>query len=144
MTVGQVASEVGMTADAIRYYERLGLLPRAARARNGYRLYGPGVVHRLKVVRNAQRFGFSLREIAEFLGVRDRGGAPCRDVRMAAERILEAIDRQIADLRTTREEMTQTLRAWDRLLEKTPPGRQAHLLEALAGSPGRQSSRSSR
>jgi DNA-binding transcriptional MerR regulator len=140
MTVGQVANAAGVTADAIRYYERLGLLPRAARAENGYRMYGPGVVHRLKVVRSAQRFGFSLRQIAAFLGVRDRGGVPCRDVRIAAQQILEAIDRQIAELKTTRGEMRQTLRAWDRLLDNTPPGRQARPLEALP----LQSSRSSR
>jgi DNA-binding transcriptional MerR regulator len=131
MTIGRVASAAGVTADTIRYYERRGLLPRAVRTASGYRLYAPGIVHRLKVVRSAQRFGFSLAEIATFLGVRDRGGMPCRDVRAAGQRLLEAIDRQIAELRATRKDLRSTLMTWDQLLERTPPHRPAHLLETL-------------
>ena len=120
-----------MTADTIRYYERRVLLPRPARGASGYRLYPPGIVHRLKVVRSAQRFGFPLGDIVTFLGVRDHGGVPCRDVRGAAQRLLDAIDRQIVDVRATRKELRQTLVTWDRLLARTPPNRPAHLLETL-------------
>ena len=80
---------------------------------------------------NAQRFGFSLREIAGFLRVRDTGGAPCRTVRAAAEQMLEAIDRQIAELGARREEMRKTLRGWDRRLKQTPAGTPGRLLENL-------------
>src|SRR5262245_51361720 len=95
LTIGRVARASGVTVDTIRYYERHGLLPRPPRGASGYRLYSPGIVHRLKVVGSAQRFGFSLGDIATFLGVRDRGVVPCRDVRGAAQRLLDAIDRQI-------------------------------------------------
>src|ERR1700704_2524047 len=105
LTIGKVAALAGVSADAIRYYERIGLFPKATRTRAGYRIYPPAIVNRLNLVRNAQRFGFSLREIAGFLRVRDTGGAPCRTVRAAAERMLEAIDQQIADLAARREGM---------------------------------------
>ena len=131
MTIGKVAALAGVSADAIRYYERLGLLPKPTRTRAGYRVYPPEIVKRLNLVRNAQRFGFSLREIAGFLRVRDTGGAPCRTVRAAAEQLLEAIDRQIADLGARREEMRKTLRGWDRRLEEMPAGTPRRLLENL-------------
>ena len=131
MTIGKVAALAGVSADAIRYYERLGLFTKPTRTRAGYRVYPPEIVKRLNLVRNAQRFGFSLREIAGFLRVRDTGGAPCRTVRAAAEQLLEAIDRQIADLGARREEMRKTLRGWDRRFEEMPAGTPRRLLENL-------------
>src|SRR5262245_29012580 len=105
LTIGKVARLAGVTVDTIRYYERLGLLPAPARTPSGYRLYQPAIVNRLALIRNAQRFGFPLRAIAEFLRVRECGGTPCHDVRAAAQRMLEAVDRQIADLVATRRRM---------------------------------------
>ena len=131
LSIGEVADASGVSRDAIRYYERLGLLPKAVRTAAGYRTFPPGVLPRLALVRNAQRFGFSLAEIAGFLRVRDSGGTPCRAVRAAGERMLQAVDAQIAALQSTRREMDATLRTWGLILEHTPPGRPAHLLEAL-------------
>ena len=131
MTIGKAAALAGVSVDTLRYYERLGLFPKPTRTRAGYRVYSPTIVNRLTLVRNAQRFGFSLREIAGFLRVRDGGGAPCRTVRAAAERMLEAIDQQIADLAARREQMRKTLRGWDRKLEQTPVGAPGRLLENL-------------
>ena len=71
LTIGKVAREAGVSVDTIRYYERVGLLPKPARTPAGYRTYSPAVIHRLAVVRNAQRFGFPLKAIAGFLRVRD-------------------------------------------------------------------------
>ena len=141
LTIGRVARLAGVTPDTIRYYERLGLLPKATRTPAGYRQYPNGIVTRLTVVRNAQRFGFSLKEIARFLRVREAGGRPCRDVRAAAQRMLEAADEQIAALVSARKEMKDTLRAWDRTLAATPPDRQARLLETLDGSGHRRTAR---
>jgi len=135
ITIGKVAAATAMTPDAIRYYERLGLVPKATRTAAGYRVYPPAVIHRLVVVRNAQRFGFSLKEIASFLGIRERGGRPCRDVRSAAQGLLEAVDREIAELVAARDRMEETLKVWDRILAATPADRPAYLLEALSASP---------
>ena len=139
MNIGEVARRASVTADTIRYYERVGLLPKPPRTAAGYRQYGPGIVDRLAVVRNAQRFGFSLHEIAGFLRVRDAGGKPCHDVRAGAQRLLQAVDRQIAALTGVRRDMRRTLRAWDRKLEATAPNELAHLLEAGAARRDRPS-----
>jgi DNA-binding transcriptional MerR regulator len=134
LSIGTVANRAGVTPDTIRYYERLGLLPKPARTPAGYREYGDGILNRLTLIRNAQQFGFSLREIGSFLRVRETGGAPCHDVRRAAARMLEAVDEQIADLVATRAQMQQTLRVWDTKLAGAGDARPAYLLETLGSS----------
>jgi DNA-binding transcriptional MerR regulator len=130
-TIGKIAARSGVSRDTIRYYEKLGLLPPVARTAAGYRVYPDAAVDRIGLVRNAVRFGFSLKELAAFLRVREQGGAPCRHVRAAGERILATIERQITELTATREAMHATLRDWDVRLSGTPAGTPAYLLEAL-------------
>jgi len=142
LTIGQVSASTGESRDTIRYYERIGLVPKPIRTPAGYRQYREGVVNRLALIRNAQRFGFSLREISAFLGVRDGGGKPCHDVRAAAARMLEAMDRQIAELVKTRRRMNATLKAWDAKLSATPADRPAFLLDTLESETGSRRSRS--
>lgn len=131
LRIGQLAARTGVSVDTIRHYERLGLLPKAARTNAGYRQYRPSAVDRVRLVRHALRFGFSLRDVAGFLRVRESGAAPCRDVRAAATRILTAVDQRIGELTAARKDMSRTLRDWDRRLARTPANQPAHLLEAL-------------
>jgi DNA-binding transcriptional MerR regulator len=138
LTIGDVAARTGESRDTIRYYERVGLVPRPIRTPAGYRQYRVGIVNRLALIRNAQRFGFSLKEISAFLGVRDGGGKPCHDVRAAAGRMLDAVDRQIAELTATRRQMKATLKTWDATLAATPANRPAFLLDALSASPAKR------
>ena len=106
-------------------------MPKAARTPSGYREYTESALERVRLVQNAVRFGFSLKQVRAFLGVRQAGGAPCKNVRAAGTQILEAIERQIADLTASRESIIETLGQWDQRLSQTPEGRPAHLLEAL-------------
>ncbi len=131
LQIGELAERTGVSVDTIRHYERLGLLPKAARTDAGYRQYPPSSVDRVRLVRHALRFGFSLRDVAGFLRVRESGGTPCRDVRAAAERIMTAVDQRIAELTVARKDMVQTLRNWDRRLAGTAANRPARLLESL-------------
>lgn len=133
LTIGKVARLAGVTPDTIRYYERIGVVPRPSRTAAGYRQYRDGVVNRLALIRNAQRFGFSLKELAEFLRVREAGGKPCYHVRDVGQRILDAADQQITTLLRARREMRRTLKAWDRKLAATPESHPARLLEQLPG-----------
>ena len=131
LRIGQLAERAGVSADTIRYYERLGLLPKPHRTPSGYREYSETVVNRITLVRNAMRFGFSLREIGGFLRVREAGGTPCHLVRQAAQTILDRVDREIAELQATRETMRETLLTWDARLARTPAKQTARLLESL-------------
>lgn len=131
LRIGQVAQRAGVSTDTIRYYERLGLLPKPQRSPARYREYTENIVSRITLVRNAMRFGFSLSEIRGFLRVREAGGKPCHQVRQSAQTILDRVDQQIAELTATRETMRQTLMDWDARLARTPPKQHARLLEAL-------------
>ena len=136
LTIGRLAASTGVTVDTIRYYERIRLLPQPQRTSGGYRIYPRHMVNRVNVIRNAQQFGFSLDQLAAFLRVRDSGGRPCHDVRAAAGRILDAVDRQIGELVAARTRMRRTLRDWDIALASTPANRPAYLLERLATPSG--------
>ncbi|HZR24293.1 MAG TPA: heavy metal-responsive transcriptional regulator [Vicinamibacterales bacterium] len=134
MTIGTFATRAGVTPHTVRYYERIGLLPTPMRAANGYRVYPEALLNRIALVRHAQQFGFPLRDLIQFLAVRERGGKPCHDVRAAAQRMLEQVDRDIDRLRTKRAHMRRTLAVWDRQLAATPPHAPARLLETLLHS----------
>ena len=131
MRIGQLASAAAVSVDTIRYYERLGLLPAPARTASGYREYPDGAVTRLSVIRNAVRFGFSLKDVARFLKVRDAGGVPCDQVRTAGQQLLKQMDERIAELTAARAAMHETLRDWNRRVARAGQGRQAHLLESV-------------
>lgn len=62
MKIGEVAKAAGIGIDAIRFYEREGLVEKPARRPSGYRVYEPDVVHRLRFIRRAKTLGFSLKE----------------------------------------------------------------------------------
>ena len=133
LRIGQLAKLARVSTDTIRYYEKIGLVPKPARTSAGYRQYSESATERVRLVQNALRFGFTLKQIGAFLGVRRGGGAPCKQVRAAATQILDAMDRQIAELTASRETIKETLTLWDQRLSETPEGQPARLLEALAG-----------
>jgi DNA-binding transcriptional MerR regulator len=144
LRVGELAARAGVSADSIRHYERLGLLPSAGRTDGGYRLFPPAAVERVQLIRSAVRVGFSLRQLAAFLGERQAGGAPCRKVRDAAERILAGVDDQIAELKATKGALTAMVRDWDERLARTPPNQPARLLDTLGPAPTRPAGATSR
>ncbi len=130
----------GVSADTLRHYERKGLLAKAPRSANGYRLYPAEAGTRVRLVRRAVALGFTLDELARILAVRDRGGAPCRSVRALAGEKLKTLERRLTELEAARDTLRAVLRHWDSLLVKAPDGRRAGLLDALedlvqAGSP---------
>jgi DNA-binding transcriptional MerR regulator len=133
--IGQLAERSGVSADTIRYYERIGLMPKPARNAAGYREYSESAKDRVRLVQNALRFGFSLKQVGAFLGVRQAGATPCRNVRAAGAEILDAIEQRISELMASRESIKETLEQWDLRLAQTPEGRPAHLLEGLGAMP---------
>ena len=90
LTISQVARQIGLQASAIRYYERIGLLPPAQRI-SGQRRYDSTVLYRLAIVQRARQLGFTLEEIRQlFLGF--------RNVTPASERWQKLSQRKLAEL----------------------------------------------
>jgi DNA-binding transcriptional MerR regulator len=69
MLIGELAAKAGVSVQAVRYYERRGLLARPARRPSGYREYSPSTVRRLRAVKWAQSLGFGLGQMPDLLGI---------------------------------------------------------------------------
>src|ERR1700750_2179327 len=113
LRIGEVARRSGVGIEALRFYERRGLLGRPARTESNYRVYDESVLERLDFIRRAQAVGFTLGEIAEILAESAGGRSPCRHVRELARRKLEELDARLAELRRHRAELARTLADWD-------------------------------
>jgi DNA-binding transcriptional MerR regulator len=108
---GQVAAQAGVNFQTLRYYERRGLLTPSERTPGGHRVYTPEAVTLLRVIKAAQRLGFSLEEVAELLEAgRHRHGQPA-DPGLAshARAKLAEIQARIADLRTVQSALQAAL-----------------------------------
>jgi len=133
-SAGECARLAGVSTDTLRYYERQHLLPAPPRAANGYRRYPAEALARIRVIRSALAVGFSVDELAQIRGTRDRGLAPCQHVRQLAKSKLEALGIQIRELQHLRSVLRKTIDDWDRRLAKTPFGERAALLEGLGAA----------
>jgi DNA-binding transcriptional MerR regulator len=132
---GELARMAGVSTDLLRHYERIGIVPRPERSRNGYRQYPATSLDRVHAVRRSLTLGFSLPELARIFAIKDRGGAPCRKVRDLAEKKLRQVEQSLMELKGLRRQLRDTLRDWDNRLGKTPAGRRAGLIESLRESP---------
>lgn len=102
-TIGQAASQAGVSAKMVRHYEALGLLPPVARTEAGYRLYTERDVHVLRFIRRARDLGFGMAEIAQLLALwHDRQRASA-DVRRIAQQHVADLDRRLAELQAMRD-----------------------------------------
>ena len=81
LQIGRVAQKTGLSVDAIRFYEKSGLLPRPARTQGGYRLYEEREIADLEFIQKAQQLGFSLNEIRELFSIQRHPHEVCEHVR---------------------------------------------------------------
>ena len=105
LRVSELAGEVGVTADAIRFYERKGLLPPPERTPSGYRQFDEAAVRRLRFIKGAQSLGLKLAEIRELLGIQDKGACPCGHTRQLVEGRIAQLDQEIRELRSLRADL---------------------------------------
>ena len=108
MRIGQLAASTGLSRDALRFYEKRGLL-KARRAGNGYRDYPPEAVQWLRYIRTAQALGFTLAEIEADLPLAADPDASAPALRDALLRKLEDIDRRVDGLVALRAELARRL-----------------------------------
>lgn len=105
MRVAELARQVGVRLDTVRYYERTGLLAPPPRTPSGYRQYPASAAERIRFIRDCQRLGLTLREIASLLAVRDTGECPCEPADELLQRHIAEIDAEMARLARLRSEL---------------------------------------
>jgi len=98
LQIGEIARRTELTVDAIRFYEKRRLLPRAMRTTGRFRLYTADDIERIRFIRQMQALGFSLREIRELGNLRARSVDACESVR----KLLTA---KLAEVRTKMREL---------------------------------------
>jgi len=102
MRIGEVASRSGVTVDTVRFYERVGVLPQAARTPSGYRDYATETVGRIELTRELQAIGFTLGEVVDALAAHDAGAATCESERWRLDAVLDRVDSKLAELKLLR------------------------------------------
>ena len=130
MRIGQLAARAGVSLDTVRYYERIGLVRAARRTAGGFREYDEDAAGDLGFIRKAQASGLKLKDIGEILDVAAGGRPPCQHVRTLVHRRLAEVEGRIAELRTLRTALKQTLGR----LETAPPSQGSCRCAAIEGS----------
>ena len=108
MTIGELATESGLPASTIRYWEKIGVLPQPTRS-GGQRRYSADAVQRLAVLRLAQACGFRLDEMRHLLHGYGYGVTPPRRWQELARRKQQELDEQIARLKAMRRVVDRAL-----------------------------------
>lgn len=98
-----------MTVDAIRFYEKRGLLPKARRSAGRFRVYSPGDLERVRFIRQMQALGFSLREIREIVELRSRKTEACETVKQLLQEKLAATRTKARQLKQLEAELLADL-----------------------------------
>jgi len=124
MQIGEVAKLTALTVDAIRFYERRALLPKAPRTAGRFRLYTNSDVARLGFIGQMQGLGFSLTEIRQLLELREHHLGACLEVRDLLNAKLKKVHSKLQELQQLERELALDLHKCNRELRH----RQRHTL----------------
>ncbi len=120
MTVHEVAKQVGVTSDAVRYYVRIGLLHPQRNPSNGYRLFSRVDIKRLRFILRAKLLGFTLTEIRHIFSDTEHTHSPCPVVREILNRRICENKKTIDELILLQQRMEQAQRQWHQIPDGIP------------------------
>lgn len=110
LRISEVAQAAGVNRETLRYYERRGLLDQPDRSPGGHRLYDERAVQTMRIIKAAQRLGFTLEEVADLMEVGKRRGRDSGLQTRAREKLAE-VEARMADLETIRTNLVAALAA---------------------------------
>jgi DNA-binding transcriptional MerR regulator len=129
LKIGEVSKHSGIGIEALRFYEKSGLLDKPKRTDSGYRMYDAKVLERLAFIKQAQVLGFSLEEIKRIIDEKRVGQNPCAEVRELVRQRLQELDERMQEMQRYRQELAATLAEWDEAGEA-----QGHICGLIEGS----------
>ncbi|ODU20418.1 MAG: MerR family transcriptional regulator [Sphingomonas sp. SCN 67-18] len=109
LTIGELGRATATKVETVRYYERIGLLPKPGRTTGNYRAYTQADLERLSFIRRSRDLGFPLDQVRALLELADRRDQPCATVDALARTHLAEVERKIADLLALRRELSGLL-----------------------------------
>ncbi len=107
MKIGDLAKLADCKIVTIRYYEKEGLLPEAARSGNNYRLYGEADLERLQFIRRCRAMGMSLEEVRGLLALKEQPDQDCSALNVLLGEHIRSLDEHIASLTQLREHLAE-------------------------------------
>lgn len=111
--VAELAERADVTPATIRYYSRTGLLHAKRDPNNGYRYFSPADVKRVQFIRQAQDLGLKIADVKAIFESVEQGKTPCGKVETLVRERLNAISRQIEELRATKKRIASAIREWE-------------------------------
>ncbi|WP_300449148.1 Cd(II)/Pb(II)-responsive transcriptional regulator [Accumulibacter sp.] len=138
MKIGELACHTGTQVETIRYYERAGLLPKAARTDGNYRIYGVAHAERLRFIRNCRSLDMTLDEIRALLGFKDSPTANCGTVNELLDEHIGHVASRIRELR----QLERQLKGLRELCEEASDAGHCGILNELAQTAAPQSTQS--
>ena len=114
LKIGELSKLSGVGVEALRFYEKSGLLDRPSRTHSGYRVYSESALDRLSFIKKAQLLGFTLDEIKALIDHKRMGENPCSEVRSIVRKRLDELNNRIEQMVTYRDELSSELRKWEK------------------------------
>lgn len=106
LQIGEVAKQLNLSTDTLRYYEKIALLKPISRNISGLRIYNKKDLSRIHFIKRAQRMGFSLDEISKLLSFRESPQQAKPEVRQLAGKKLVEIESHLKELQVLKDEMS--------------------------------------
>jgi len=132
MQVAQLARELSVSADTIRYYTRIGLIKPARNAENNYKEYREQDRKRLQFILSARNLGFTLNDIKEIIREASKGKMACPLVRQILEKRLQETEQSFSQQRALRKHMKNAMKDWKNKPNQEPSGHEiCHLIEGF-------------
>lgn len=125
--ISEVTKQTNISADTLRYYEKIGVMPKISRSASGVRLFDKQDISRLKFIKRAQRMNFSLDEIKLLLSMREDPQHARNEIRQLTADKLKAVESQLTELKTLHNELQLLLN----LCKGTPDG--CPIIESIDG-----------
>lgn len=131
--IGRVSQATRLSADTIRFYQRIGLIDVSSRSASGRRLFAQPEIQDLQFIANAQRLGFSLPEIRELLLLR-RNVNSCPEVREILKTKLKDICAKIRRLQALKADLKSALKKCDHQVKEPSARDDCPVLNELRGT----------
>lgn len=139
LTISSLATASGVGSETVRHYENVGLLPKAERSANGYRVFPSSSIERMAFILRAKNLGFGLSEIAALLALSDQRQT---DSQTDMVRLQQAAADKMAEIEARIRDLEQIRAGLRQLVDCCPgSGRLADcpILNALSGMPATDS-----
>ncbi len=108
--IGDISRKFGLNPRTLRYYEKIGVLPKTSRTESGYRVFGTAAMERIEFILKAKALGLKLEEIKKIIDLHEKGEVPCECTRDFIKNKISEIDEKVASLTDLKERLEKLLK----------------------------------